>query len=118
MPSEILIPESNLLREPTGLLGWTTVCRKGWEEYLLRKRNGLTEHMKQQLLQEFFAMKKVIQHLIPEEPVRVENYAIVYDPTKMELNKIYQVEMRGRLYLVRKTQENVVETIELEPIEE
>lgn len=118
MPTEILIHESNLLREPKELLGWTTVCRKGWEEYLLRKRNGLTEHMKQQLLQEFSTMNKVIQRLIPEEAVRVENYAIVYDPTKMELNKIYQVEIRGRLHLIRKTQENVVETYELELVEE
>ena len=118
MPSETLIPGSNLLREPTELLSWTTVCRKGWEEYSQRKRDGLTEYTKQQLLNEYFAMRKVIRYLIPEEPVRVENYAIVYDPTKMELNKIYQVEMRGRLYLVRKTQQNVVETYELELVEE
>ena len=116
MPNEMLIPESSLLGEPTELLSWTTVCRKGWEEYLQRKRDGLTEYMKQQLSVEFSAMKEVIQHLIPEEPVRVEDYAIVYDQAKMELNKIYQVEMHQRLYLVRKTQENVVETYELELI--
>ena len=118
MPSETLIPESNLLGEPTELLGWTMVCRKGWEEYSQRKRNGLTEYVKQQLLHEYFAMGKVIHHLIPEEPVRVENYAIVYDQTKMELKKISPIEIHGRLYLVRKMRENVVDTIELEPVEE
>lgn len=116
MPIET-IEHERILVEPQTLLSWTQVCRKGWEEFVQRKRNGLTEHMKQQLLQEFNSMKEVVHHLIPEEPVRVENQAIVYDPVKMELNKIYSVEIRGKLHLVRKMQENVVETYELELME-
>ena len=104
--------------EPQVLLSWTKVCRIGWEDFLQRKHNGFTDQMRQQLLQEFYSMKDVVRCLIPEEAVRVEDHAIVYDPTKMELKKIYPVEIQGRLYLVRKMQENVVETIELEPIEE
>ena len=118
MPNELLIPEGNLLREPKDLLDWTTICRKGWEEYISKKRNGLTEHIKQQLAHELFAMEKIVQHLVPEEPVRIEDYAIVYDQAKIELNKIYQIEMHQKLYLVRKTEENVVETYELELVEE
>lgn len=78
----------------------------------------MTKEMQRQLLHDFLAMKNVVQHLIPERAVRVEDHAIVYDPTKMELKKIYPVEIHGKLYLVRKMQGNVVETIELEPIEE
>jgi len=117
MPRGALLPERFLLTEPQELLSWTTVCRMGWEEFLRRRHNGLTQQMRLQLLQEFSAMKNVILHLIPEEPVRVEDRAIVYDPSKMEKNKIYPVEVLGRLHLVRKTEENIVETYQLEPIE-
>ena len=50
--------------------------------------------------------------------MRVEDNAIVYDPIIMEENKIYSIEVQGRLYLVRKTSQNIVETYELEPVEE
>jgi len=50
------------------------------------------------------------------EPVWVENRAIIYDPSRMEINKVYPVEVLGRLHLVRKTKENMVEMYELEPI--
>lgn len=113
----VLLPERVLLREPRELLTWTTVCRMGWEEFLRRRHNGLTQQMRLQLLEEFSAMKKVMLRLFPEEPVRVEDRAIVYDPSKMEINKIYPVEVQGRLHLVRKTEANVVETYELEPNE-
>lgn len=103
--------------EPQVLLSWTKVCRMGWEGFLQRKHNGLTQRMQLQLLQEFYSIKDVVRHLIPEEPVRVEDRAIVYDPSKMEINKIYPVEVQGRLHLVRKTEANVVETYELEPYE-
>lgn len=117
MPREALLPERILSIEPQQLLSWTTVCRMGWEEFLRRRHNGLTQQMRLQLSHEFSAMKNAIQPLILEEPVGVEDRAIVYDPSKMEKNKIYPVEVLGRLHLVRKTEENIVETYELEPIE-
>lgn len=103
--------------EPHVLLSLTKVCRIGWEDYVQRKHNGLTDQMRQQLMEEFHFMKVVVRHLIPEDPVRVEDRAIVYDPSMMEENKIYPVEVDGGLYLVRKTGQNTVETYELEPIE-
>ena len=102
---------------PQILLSWTKLCRVGWEEYVQRKHNGLTDQMRQELLQEFHSMKGVVRRLIPEDPVRVEDRAIVYDQSIMEEGKIYSVEVCGRLYLVRKTGQNIVETYELEPIE-
>lgn len=113
MPAGTLIPERIVLMEPRELLSWTRVCRKGWEGFSRRRRNGLTEEMRLELS----ALRDTIFHLVSEEPVRVEDRAIVYDPSKMEKNKIYAVEVLGRLHLVRKTGENVVETYELEPIE-
>lgn len=102
---------------PNELLNFARVCRKGWENYILRKHNGLTERMRQQLVEELHFMKGVVRQLIPEDPVRVEDNAIVYDPIIMEENKIYSIEVQGRLYLVRKTSQNIVETYELEPVE-
>lgn len=117
MAIETLEHVSIVSAEPSELLSWTKICRKGWEDYLRIKHNGLTQHEELQLLQEFNSMRDVVRHLIPEEPVRVEDYAIVYEPSKMEENKIYSVELQGKLHLVRKINENTVETYELEPIE-
>ena len=50
------------------------------------------------------------------EPVWVEKRAVVYDPSRMKTNKVYPVEVLGRLHLVRKTRGNIVEMYELEPI--
>ena len=108
---------NTISQEPQELLSFTKVCVVGWDDYCRRKHNGLTEQQQQQLLREFYSMKAVIRHLVPEEPVRVEDHAIVYDPSKMEGNKIYSVELRGKIHLVRKIDENTVETYELEPIE-
>ena len=116
MPVKTLENES-ITAEPHELLSWTKVCRIGWENYIQRKHNGLTEQMREQLVEEFHYMKTVIQNLIHEDPVRVEDQAIVYDPVIMEDNKIYSVEVKGRIYLVRKTDPNTVETYELEPVE-
>lgn len=109
----VAIVEECLFIEPPQLIAWTRLCRMGWEGFSRKKQNGLTEEMRLELS----AMKDMIFHLVSEEPVRVEDRAIVYDPSKMETNKIYPVEVLGRLHLVRKTGENVVETYELEPIE-
>lgn len=117
MPRGICAPDRVLSTEPQDLLSWTAICRMGWEEFLRRKRDGLTQQMRLQLSREFSAMKNVILRLIPEEPVSVEDRAIVYDPSKMETNKIYPVEVLGKLHLVRKTEANIVETYELEPTE-
>ena len=117
MPVNTLETE-RISAEPQELLNWTKVCRRGWEDYIQRKHNGLTEQLRQQLMEEFHYMKDVVRHLIPEDPVRVEDRAIVYDPTIMEERKIYSVDLQERLYLVRKMPGNVVETIELGPIEE
>lgn len=106
-----------LSKEPQELLSFTKICVGGWDNYCQRNRNGLTQQQQQQLLSEFYSMKAVIRHLVPEEPVRVEDGAIVYDPRMMELKKIYPIELLGRLHLVRKIDENTVETYELEPIE-
>ncbi len=104
-------------QNPSQLLSLTKVCVVNWNDYCRRMQNGLTQQQQEQLLSEFYSMKAVIRHLIPEEPVRVEDNAIVYEPSKMEGNKIYSVELRGILHLVRKIDENTVETYELEPIE-
>ena len=111
------IENERISAKPQELLSWTKVCRLGWEEYVQSKHNGFTEQMRQQLVEEFHYMKTVVQNLIHEDPVRVEDQAIVYDPVIMEANKIYSVEVQGRLYLVRKTDPNTVETYELEPVE-
>ena len=108
-----VIAEKDIFVKPKDLLSLTKVCRMGWEGFSRRRHNGLTEEMRLELS----AMKDMIFHLISEEPVRVEDRAIVYDPSMMEENKVYSVEVQGRLYLVRKTGENTVETYELEPIE-
>ena len=102
--------ENDIFMEPLKLIAWTRLCRMGWEGFSRRRHNGLTEEMRLELS----AMKDMIFHLVSEEPVRVEDRAIVYDPRKMEKNKIYPVEVLGRLHLVRKTEENIVETYELE----
>ena len=107
------IVERDLLLEPSELIKWTRICRMCWQGFLRRRRNGITEEMRVELS----AMNDLISRLVSEEPVKVENHAIVYDPSKMEQNKIYAVEVLGRLHLVRKTEENVVETYELEAID-
>ncbi len=114
----VLMPENATVTEPQELLDWTMVCRKAWEGYLQRKHNGLSRQMQGELLREFSAMENVVRHLIPEEPVRVEGRAIVYDPSRMEQMRIYSVEVQGRLHLVRRTGDNTVETYELEPAEQ
>ena len=106
-------------QKPSALLSFTKMCVMSWEEFLRRKHNGngLTQSQQLLLLQEFYSMKEVVRHLVPEEAVRAEDHAIVYEPSKMEGNKIYSVEVRGRLHLVRKIDENTVETYELESVE-
>lgn len=116
MSTGVLTAESIIIAGPEQLLSWTTICRNGWEAFVRRHQDGLTEQERQQLWEDFSAMKKLIASLIPGEPVRVEDSAIVYDPSRMEENKIYTVEVLGRLHLVRKTPKNVVETFEVEPI--
>lgn len=113
MESGVLVEPKDLFMGPQELLSWTRVCRMSWEGFSQRRQNGLTDEMRLELS----AMRDMILHLISEEPVRVEDRAIVYDTSKMEKNKIYPVEVLGRLHLVRKTDENIVETYQLEPIE-
>ena len=51
-----------------GLIRLTTACRRSWEDFLQRRRNGITEEMRLEL----YAMQNVISRLVSEEPETLE----------------------------------------------
>lgn len=69
-----------MLRYPSQLLNLTRICRVNWNNYCRRKHNGLTQQQQQQLLSEFYSMKAVVRHLIPEEPA-IERYTEISQKT-------------------------------------
>ncbi len=68
MSTAVLTSESNIITRTEQLLLWTTMCRKGWEAFVRRHQDGLTEQMRLEL----YAMRDVVSRLVGEEPVRVE----------------------------------------------
>lgn len=73
MSTAVLTYDRKIIDRPEQLLFWTTMCRKGWEAFVGRHQDGLTERMRLELC----AMLDVVSRLVCEEPVRVKELTAI-----------------------------------------
>lgn len=87
-------------QDPSQLLSLTKVCVVHWDDYCRRKHNGLTQQQQQQLLSEFYSMRGIVRHLIPEEPAIEGRLGLSQEAVEKAFGEdAWEVLNRGLVYL-------------------